>query len=767
MQRERYATLNTPPDDTPCNSHRSSYLRDYTFSEDRPHSAGVRPRLLNKLANATHAIQKDDSDDENETWVLEGWKDEASTVLENACQSAKLPSKYTRNTPCALPTNVRRVASAATSRPKPPVHKQPAHGQRQRAAGAPDGAGTSKQAGVRPKGAAVNRSPKPPLGRNLEVGDESDVEPSPVTVRVRAASCRSLQGPPAYTPGSTNAGTHSASASTHSTRTSTHPESPSTRPTSASPRTARASMCPASVATEAPAARAESGRGMKAVVNRSTPGVASPVVDALSNGDTPSLAAPPAPLGEHAPHAEPSCVRDPLLEHSSLAAASRLEPEAHSHALDTEHREGGVLAAHPRTFEWVTPTKRQLPSLPALHALGHGEDQAHLQQHQLPHLQVQLNGSQVQQHDQQSPLLLQHKHQHPQHPQLHLSQGPTPHQQHDHHGLQPIRQYARSAAAAMASQRPQWQSNRLKSADAVLPTSHGPQAASLVARLSLSPTRPLRSTSGEHASSQDSLPSPGRARICLQPLSTQLSAQHPTPPQQQHHHLHHSPDHHHHHHHHHHYHRHHLSHPQLHLHQLQPLQQEPLQHQQHLQQRDHPAVGGAVASADASPRGADALLLGAGLHRRHLPPPKPPPLPPSPASIKAAEVLLQHMRSKYNSEGAASAAASAAQARELQSKFLGPGCSPPPGLVGKGIGGLGAPVPQYARGSDPSGMTPPRSALGRSPSLPTPNKGPESSGLAGQGLKELMLTGQSVGGGGGVGEGSHALEEQRGHGRRL
>jgi hypothetical protein len=64
---------------------RSSYLQDYSVSDDRPHSAGVRPRLLNKVASASnqasYAPTRDqDSDAEAEPWVLEGWKEEASVV---------------------------------------------------------------------------------------------------------------------------------------------------------------------------------------------------------------------------------------------------------------------------------------------------------------------------------------------------------------------------------------------------------------------------------------------------------------------------------------------------------------------------------------------------------------------------------------------------------------------------------------------------------------------------------------------------------------
>lgn len=72
-------------------SHRSSYLRDYTCSEDRPHSAGVRPRLLSKVASANHASQREgDSDVEAEPWVLEGWKDEVSSVVRGPGQSRLL-----------------------------------------------------------------------------------------------------------------------------------------------------------------------------------------------------------------------------------------------------------------------------------------------------------------------------------------------------------------------------------------------------------------------------------------------------------------------------------------------------------------------------------------------------------------------------------------------------------------------------------------------------------------------------------------------------
>lgn len=69
---------------------RSSYLREYSVSEDRPHSAGVRPRLLNKVAIANnHAgyAQRDDSDTEAEPWVLEGWKDEEDPALVSAAST--------------------------------------------------------------------------------------------------------------------------------------------------------------------------------------------------------------------------------------------------------------------------------------------------------------------------------------------------------------------------------------------------------------------------------------------------------------------------------------------------------------------------------------------------------------------------------------------------------------------------------------------------------------------------------------------------------
>ncbi|KAF5842831.1 hypothetical protein DUNSADRAFT_4715 [Dunaliella salina] len=767
MQREGHAAQYAPPDDTPCNSHRSSYLRDYTYSEDRPHSAGVRPRsLLNKVANASHAIQRDDSDDENEPWVLEGWKDEASTVLENACQSAKLPSKYTSNMPCPLPTNVRRVASAATSRPEPSIHKQLPHGQRQRAIGAPDGPGLhSKQAGVRANGATLSRSPRPPLrGQNLEVGDESDVDPS--TARVQAPSSGRRHGPPAAcTPGSASMGTHAANASTRPVSASKHPGSEGARPVSANLHPASTNSCAASAAAESvPAASTASGRGARAGVSRGVAGGTPTVANALSIGDVPpappalsrsesgrglstsdgispckvaegtSLQRAPLParpessrgmrsgvyMGEHAPHAESSCVSNPLLVQGSLrAAGSCSEPVAHSRAPSIEHQEGSTPPGHPWAPEWVTPPKKQLPSLPSLHALGNGDGQPHLQHHQLPRLQVlQPEGSKVHHNSPQSPLLHHPNHLQPQNlqqqqqQQQHKSPHPSPHRQHHHHGLQPVRLYARSAAASMATQQPHWQSNRLKSADAILPMSHGygPQTASLVSRLSLSPTRPQRSVSEnvEYGSSQDSLPSPGCARISLQPLGTQLSTLNPSPPQQ-HHHLQHSPDHHHDHHHQH----QHLFRDQ-HQHQPQPLLQAPLQHQQHLQQHDHLAPGGVPAPAVASPMGVDALLAEARLHRRPLPPPKPPPLPPSPMSQKAAEALLQHVRSKYGVEGGHLAAASAAQAREGQPKSQqAPSCLLPTGEPSMTQGHLATASAVQAREGQP------RSQLAPSCSLPT------------------------------------------------
>ncbi|KAG2448371.1 hypothetical protein HYH02_006953 [Chlamydomonas schloesseri] len=173
---------------------RSSHLEEY--SRTRPASAGSRPRsLLNKVANAAAAAQVDDDPDpaDAEPWVLEGWGDGPS-VSEAAQQAALKLAPYLKNVPTTLvglgggPGGGRRVLSAgpggrgsqlkaSEARRKPPGGASPLPQGDRRALGSQN----PMPAGVVPGGphttATVRRAAMPPL-RNLDVGDESDVEPS-------------------------------------------------------------------------------------------------------------------------------------------------------------------------------------------------------------------------------------------------------------------------------------------------------------------------------------------------------------------------------------------------------------------------------------------------------------------------------------------------------------------------------------------------------------------------------------------------------------
>ncbi|GLC63515.1 hypothetical protein PLESTF_000044600 [Pleodorina starrii] len=163
---------------------RSSHLEEYTRS--RPASAGSRPRsLLNKMANAAAAVQLEDEAEpaDAEPWVLEGWGDGPS-VSEVAQQAALRLGPYVKNVPTTLVGlggggGGRRVLSAghqcrgplkvSEARRKP--GPGPPYSQGDRRSSGPAALAAGGQATT----AALRRTAIP---RTLDVGDESDVEPT-------------------------------------------------------------------------------------------------------------------------------------------------------------------------------------------------------------------------------------------------------------------------------------------------------------------------------------------------------------------------------------------------------------------------------------------------------------------------------------------------------------------------------------------------------------------------------------------------------------
>ncbi|EFJ51938.1 hypothetical protein VOLCADRAFT_103129 [Volvox carteri f. nagariensis] len=159
---------------------RSSHLEEY--SRSRPASAGSRPRsLLNKMANAAAAVQLDDDAEpaDAEPWVLEGWGDGPS-VSEAAQEAALRLGPYVKNVPTTLvglgpAGGGRRVCSAghqgrgllkvSEARRKP--GPGPPYSQGDRRSSGPAALAAGNQGVLR----------RTAVQRNLDVGDESDVEP--------------------------------------------------------------------------------------------------------------------------------------------------------------------------------------------------------------------------------------------------------------------------------------------------------------------------------------------------------------------------------------------------------------------------------------------------------------------------------------------------------------------------------------------------------------------------------------------------------------
>ncbi|PNH05861.1 hypothetical protein TSOC_007844 [Tetrabaena socialis] len=161
---------------------RSSHLEEYTRS--RPASAGSRPRsLLSKVATAAAAAQVDEEPEpvDAEPWILEGWGDGPS-VSEAAQQAALKLGPYLKNVPTTLVglgAGTRRVLSAGPQGRNGPLKASEArrkHGPSQqverRASGPAIGIASG---GGGPYSPSPRRAPPP---KNLEVGDESDGEPS-------------------------------------------------------------------------------------------------------------------------------------------------------------------------------------------------------------------------------------------------------------------------------------------------------------------------------------------------------------------------------------------------------------------------------------------------------------------------------------------------------------------------------------------------------------------------------------------------------------
>eukprot|EP00198_Chlamydomonas_reinhardtii_P013569 XP_001702906.1 predicted protein [Chlamydomonas reinhardtii] len=194
---------------------RSSHLEEY--SRTRPASAGGRPRsLLNKVANAAAAAQVEDEPDpvDAEPWVLEGWGDGPS-VSEAAQQAALKLAPHLKNVPTTLvglgggPGGGRRVLSAgpggrsnqlkaSEARRKPPSGASPQTQGDRRASGSQNPVPAGVGHGGTHATATIRRATVPPP-RNLEVGDESDVEPSmpaPAAARPVAGASTMAQGRP-------------------------------------------------------------------------------------------------------------------------------------------------------------------------------------------------------------------------------------------------------------------------------------------------------------------------------------------------------------------------------------------------------------------------------------------------------------------------------------------------------------------------------------------------------------------------------------------
>ncbi|GFR40983.1 hypothetical protein Agub_g1648, partial [Astrephomene gubernaculifera] len=155
---------------------RSAHLEEYTRM--RPASAGSRPRsLLNKVANAAAAAQADDDPEpaDAEPWVLEGWGDGPS-VSEAAQQAALRLAPYAKNVPTTLVglgAGGRRVLSAGPQGRSSPLKVSEA--RRKPGPGPPHAQGDRRASG--PAGLATATVRRAPPLRDLDVGDESDVEP--------------------------------------------------------------------------------------------------------------------------------------------------------------------------------------------------------------------------------------------------------------------------------------------------------------------------------------------------------------------------------------------------------------------------------------------------------------------------------------------------------------------------------------------------------------------------------------------------------------
>ncbi|GLI69072.1 hypothetical protein VaNZ11_013616 [Volvox africanus] len=163
---------------------RSSHLEEYTRS--RPASAGSRPKsLLNKMANAAAAVQLDDADAEPadaEPWVLDGWGDGPS-VSEAAQQAALRLGPYIKNIPTTLVglgAGVGRRVLSAGHQGRGPLKVSEARRKPGQGASYSQGDRRSSGPAALANGAqgATTTLRRIAMHRNLDVGDESDVEPT-------------------------------------------------------------------------------------------------------------------------------------------------------------------------------------------------------------------------------------------------------------------------------------------------------------------------------------------------------------------------------------------------------------------------------------------------------------------------------------------------------------------------------------------------------------------------------------------------------------